>query len=173
MHGNLSLWYSWICSYWANYEIWITWVIWAVYCYIQNSLGAKQGLNFRTGKWLKKHCELFCSITDSQLYWQFIWTLRLIQQMLTLQKTWVQCALLTQYMYSCPQLFVGSSSSQTIWIWFRITGCSAKLYTEKYQIIKQSKLIVYPIKTGNVFCVKNLTNWCYVYHWSSKSSSFW
>lgn len=99
VHGNLSLWYIWVCSYWANYEILITWVIWADYCYIPNSLSAKQELNFRTGNWLKKQYELFCTITDSQLYWQFIWTQRLILQMLTLQKTWVQWDLLTQYMH--------------------------------------------------------------------------
>lgn len=36
VHGNLSIWYSWICSFQTNYEIWITWVIWALYWYIWN-----------------------------------------------------------------------------------------------------------------------------------------
>lgn len=58
VHDNLSIWYSWICSFQANYETQITWMVWAVYWYILNSLSAKQE-EFRRGKWLKNIVNYF------------------------------------------------------------------------------------------------------------------
>lgn len=156
----IPLWYYRICSYQENYKIWI----WEIE-HFWNCLTAKQ-LNFGTEKLLKKHYKLLRSVTDSQLYWQCVLTQRLILQRLTLQKTWVQCDVLTHYMNSCPQLFIDFTSSQTVWIWFCITSCSAKLYYKKNWISLYITLrleIYFVLKTWQIGA----------HHWCSGSLSFW